>query len=168
LGLTWFFPPDDSEFNRTASQFRAQIMTAFGGMIAEKMKYGEAETGVGNDIKTATSIARGMVLHYGMSSLGPVSFSVGYDGLSNQTIARIDTEVERILNECYSEADALLKAHEDKLDKLGKALLLAETLQAEEVYALLGLPPRESVSFSPKEVVTPEESKDSEKAGELK
>lgn len=155
LGLTWFFPANDTELNKSGSQLRAEIMVGFGGMIAEILKYGEAETGVSNDLKVISDTARKMVLHYGMSSLGPVSFaSVISRGpgdsarISEQMAARIDAEVEKILTECYAEADRLMQANKDKLDILSKALLQAETMQAEEVYALLGVAPRESFSFS--------------------
>lgn len=155
LGVTWFFPESDTEMNRSASQLRAEIMVAFGGMIAEKMKYGEAETGVSSDLQKASDVARKMVIHFGMSSLGPVSFATlvsrGYGDaarMSDQMASRIDAEVEKILTECYAEADRVMRASEDKLTVLSKALLEAETLQAEEVYSLLGLTPRESFSFS--------------------
>ena len=155
LGITWFFPEGDTEMNRSASQLRAEIMVAFGGMIAEKMKYGEAETGVSSDLQKASDVARKMVIHFGMSSLGPVSFATlvsrGFGDasrLSDQMAARIDAEVEKILTECYAEADRVMRANEDKLTVLSKALLEAETLQADEVYSILGLAPRESFSFS--------------------
>ena len=155
LGLTWFFPANDTEFNKSASQLRAEIMVGFGGMIAETIKYGEAETGVSNDLQKISDTARKMVLHFGMSSLGPVSFasvlSRGHGDsarISEQMAARIDAEVEKILTECYAEADRVMQANKDKLDILSGALLQAETMQAEEVYALLGLSPRESFSFS--------------------
>ncbi len=174
LGLTWFFPEGDTELNRSGSQLRAEIKVAFGGMIAEKMKYGEAETGVASDIQKASDIARKMVVHFGMSSLGPVSFaklvSQGYGDaarMSDQMAARIDAEVEKILTECYAEADQVMRANSEKLDVLSKALLQAETLQADEVYSLLGLAPRESFSFSPKQEVKEEGEKSEQKADEV-
>lgn len=174
LGITWFFPEADTEMNRSASQLRAEIMVAFGGMIAEKMKYGEAETGVSNDLQKASDVARKMVIHFGMSSLGPISFanvvSRGFGDsarISEQMAARIDAEVEKILTECYAEADRVMRANQDKLAVLSKALLEAETLQADEVYSLLGLTPRESFSFSIKGDEKDADSAREEKAEEV-
>lgn len=149
-------------------------MVAFGGMIAEKMKYGEAETGVSNDLQKASDVARKMVIHFGMSSLGPISFanvvSRGFGDsarISEQMAARIDAEVEKILTECYAEADRVMRANQDKLAVLSKALLEAETLQADEVYSLLGLTPRESFSFSIKGDEKDADSAREEKAEEV-
>ncbi len=173
LGLTWFFPAEDTEYNKSAAQLRAEIMVAFGGMIAEKITYGHSETGVSSDLQGATSVARRMVLNYGMSSLGPIAFaslmSRGYGDaaqVSEQTAAKIDVEVEKIMNACYAEADALLRANVDKLGVLAKALLEAETMHADEVYALLQMPPRESFSFSPEKPKEVENSPEEEKVRE--
>ena len=170
LGFTAYFPGEDAECGVSPMKFRARIMSCFGGMIAEKMKYGESETGVSSDLHQAMSIARSMVTQYGMSSLGPVAFaSMMRDNLtqlSERTAARIDAEVEKILSDCYAEADALLRAHVDKLDLLAKTLFEAETMQADEVYALLGIPPRESFSFSPEKEKVAEKDPVEEKEAE--
>lgn len=60
-----------------------------------------------------------------------------------------------------------MRANSEKLDVLSKALLQAETLQADEVYSLLGLAPRESFSFSPKQEVKEEGEKSEQKADEV-
>lgn len=154
LGLTWYFPSENAEIGmHSAAEFRAMMMSAFGGMIAEKIKYGESETGVSSDIQKATDIARKMVTLYGMSSLGPIAFASAKEDrlskLSESTNAKIDAEVEKIMAESYKASDELLRANIDKLDVFAKALVEAETMDASEVYALLGIPPRESFSFSP-------------------
>jgi cell division protease FtsH len=102
-----------------------------------------------------------MVTRYGMSDLGPIVFDeseehpyLGRDMQkarlhSDKTAQKVDEEVERIIKECNEKAEKLISDNRDKLDLLAKTLLEKETLQAEEVYALLGIEPRQTHSWKP-------------------
>ncbi len=155
LGVSWSLPERD-KYSRTKTEMMARIVGCFGGLLAEKMVFNEQTTGARNDIEQATKIARSMVCYYGMSDLGPVDLSsteespyLGRDiqngkEFSEKTAQRIDEEVEKIINQGYSRGQQMLSEHRDKLDLLAKALIERETLQATEVYKLLGIEPRET------------------------
>ena len=149
LGVSVSLPARDV-YSKCPEELRARIMIAFGGMAAEKLKYNKAETGVASDLEQATRVARTMVEYYGMSDMGPMSFSHKLREqwhFSEAVSAKIDAAAEKILQDTYDEAAAMLKEHSDKLELLAQKLLEKETLFASEVYQLLGIEPREFVSF---------------------
>jgi cell division protease FtsH len=92
-----------------------------------------------------------MVCHYGMSEKLGTAVHVreqhGEPTYSSKTAYIIDEEVKRILDESYVKTIELLRANRDKLDLLAKELLEKETMYAGEVYALLGIEPREEHKF---------------------
>jgi cell division protease FtsH len=119
--------------------------------LPRELVYGDVTTGAENDLEQATKIARQMVGRWGMSEVvGPVSVlpdprteqPVVLDGSgpAPRTRELVDTEVRRILDECYAEARDTLTSHRDRLEQLTRALLAAETLEADEAYAAAGLP----------------------------
>jgi cell division protease FtsH len=122
-------------------------MKALGGLIAERLALNTQTTGVSSDLENATKIAYNMVKYYGMSeSLGAVSYSKqdcsGRVNYSQATSEKIDAEVQLIISSAYTEAELLLKDNFDKLEKLATTLVEKETLEAPEVYSLLGITPR--------------------------
>jgi len=147
LGITWSFMDPDDEHTMSFEQMKDFIKVCFGGMIAEKIKYGFSGAGVASDLQQATGVARNMVIHYGMSALGPVSLAVDFKNVSAGTKARLDAEVEKIMKEYYAEADELLRNNVDKLELLAQELLKEETLDAAQVYTLLGIEPKVISSF---------------------
>lgn len=125
---------------------------------AEELVYGDVTTGAENDLDQATRTARQMVGRWGMSdAVGPVSVlpdprteqavAVDGDGPAPGTRELVDAEVRRILDECYAEARDTLAQHRDRLDRLARALLAAETLDADQAHEAAGLP-------GPQDVVT--------------
>ena len=149
LGATYQLPIDD----RTSygeDYLHARITGALGGRAAERLIYGIVTSGAENDLQQVTDIARHMVLRWGMSAkLGPISFVAPQDeGLppafqqqpySEATAELIDAEVRRIVDDSDQQAERLLALHRDKLDALAAALLLAESMNADEIYAAVGL-----------------------------
>jgi len=151
LGISWSLLSPDDELQQTKKQSIARIKVSFGGMIAELIKMGTTTAGVSSDLQNATQIARSMAIYWGMASTGPMSLSVGFDGLAPATKEKLDLAVEEILRKAYAEAEELIKANIHLLDKLADELFKAETLNAGQVYELLGLTPREDLSFVKKE-----------------
>jgi len=157
LGVSWSLPERDrTSVSRTAMIQRIQV--SLGGLLAEKIFFNEQTSGAASDITNATRIARDMVCVYGMSALGPISFTSGdynaYLGVrageqeySAETASKIDAEVSRIITQCLEDAEKLLVENKDKLDLLARTLIEKETMHAAEVYELLGLAPRESLRF---------------------
>jgi cell division protease FtsH len=157
LGATYLLPVDDRT-SYAEDYLRTRITGALGGRAAEKLVYGVATTGAESDLQQVTEVARRMVLRWGMSEkLGPVSFVTPQDdGLppafqhqpySEATSEVIDAEVRRIVEECLREADRLLAENRHKLDSLARALLKAESLNAQEI--LEAISPRDSSSPPP-------------------
>jgi cell division protease FtsH len=146
LGVSHSMPEKDTH-SRNKKSLRANIMKALGGLIAERLALNTQTTGVSSDLENATKIAYNMVKYYGMSeSLGAVSYSKqdcsGRVNYSQATSEKIDAEVQLIISSAYTEAELLLKDNFDKLEKLATTLVEKETLEAPEVYSLLGITPR--------------------------
>jgi len=150
LGATHWLP-EREKYMTTKEEMLASIMSALGGRIAEEICFNVLATGASNDFQHATEIARRMVTVYGMSeSLGPVSYREreGHKEFSADTARKIDEEIRSILQQCYDKTRVLLEQHREMLEKLAKKLLEQETMHAEEIYELLGIEPRASVSIS--------------------
>ncbi|NED72119.1 cell division protein FtsH, partial [Streptomyces sp. SID9944] len=97
-------------------------------------------------LEQVTNIARGMVARWGMSEhLGRLSAlpndSQQAYGLAAapQTLDAIDTEMRRIVDECYEEACRKLRDHRPQLDALAAALLENETLEEADAYRVAGI-----------------------------
>ncbi len=156
LGVAYSLPEKDT-YSHTSSWIEDRIKVTMGGYVAEQLFYGETSTGVAADIKAASDLARKMVTELGMSDLGFVSFGRGEEPIfigreiathkdySDETATRIDLEVEKIITRCMNEVKDILTAHKDELQKIADALVERETLEDNDVRALIGLDPRESV-----------------------
>jgi cell division protease FtsH len=163
-GLTWF-APDEEQMLVSKAQLRARIMGALGGRAAEDVVFGHAEvtTGAGGDIQQVASIARQMVTRFGMSDLGQLSLeagnqevflgrdlmtrSDGSDALAN----RIDEAVRSIVQSCYQDTVELVAANRACMDRLVEMLIEKETLNGEELRAVVSefAPIPEKERFSP-------------------
>ena len=148
-GVTMGLPENDESYMKKSS-LMSHIKMAMGGYIAEKLLNGQTSTGPSSDIKQATDIARRMVTEWGMSDLGFIS--LGSEGeplflgreiaqhkdFSEDTARKIDAQINAILDECMKDATNILTEHRDQLDKLAAELMVKETLDDNEVRALLG------------------------------
>jgi cell division protease FtsH len=155
LGMTYQLPTEDRYILRR-SELEDRIAVLLGGHVAEEMVYGELSTGAHNDLERATELARLMVMKYGMSErLGPLAFSDGgspaflrRNGLppwagggerdySEETARAIDEEVRQIVERTYDRVRALLASKKDTLLQGAAALKQRETLEGEELRAVL-------------------------------
>lgn len=145
--------PDEDRYNFGESYLRDRIAVMFGGRLAESIVFDELSNGAENDLKQATKLARRMVAHWGMSErLGPAAFPQNEDHVflgkemaqgrehSERTAAIIDEEIQRILREIEAYGRKHLEENRDRLDALAKALKEKETLEVEEIQAILGRP----------------------------
>jgi cell division protease FtsH len=163
LGVTQQLPKQD-RLSMSKQFAKAKIAVLMGGRVAEDLVFGHYTTGAANDIKQASEIGRRMVTEFGMSDrLGPVTYG-GDDDLvflgrdlhtnsrtySERTAQLIDEEVQELVREAEGRARALLGANRDKLDRLAEALLERETLDAEEIDAVVAgreLPARQRIQI---------------------
>jgi cell division protease FtsH len=120
-----------------------------GGRVAEELVYDDVTTGAEEDLRQATELARNMVARWGMSdSVGLVSMpdpeTVGAwplgGGPAPDTLAAVDREVRRMLDEAHAAVHELLGEHRTELDRLAHALLERESLDEPDAYAAAGLP----------------------------
>ncbi len=141
LGVT-FFAQERDKHTETKEQKVARIIMTLGGRAAEEVVYNTQDSGVGGDFENATNMARYMVCYLGMSpEVGPVLYKPGYGEFpySQATAQKIDKAVQDLLQSCLDKAKELLRTNRDKLDALAQALFEKETLDAKEVYQVIGL-----------------------------
>ncbi len=149
LGYTLALPTED-KFLTSKAQMTDQIAMMLGGRVAEEVSVGDITTGASNDIERATKIAKQMVTRFGMSEkLGPQTFGeanhevfLGRDFSANadysQEIAyEIDKEVSRLIDDSYEKARAILTERKAQLDLMADVLIERETVDREELQALL-------------------------------
>jgi cell division protease FtsH len=122
---------------------------AMGGRLAEEIKFADVTTGASNDFEKATELARRMVTQYGMSELGPIQFGRGAHQIflgrdlgeernySEEVASKIDSEVRKIIESCYANGRKLLEDNWDKVERMVASLMEYETVEAEEVRAIL-------------------------------
>jgi cell division protease FtsH len=145
LGYTAAAPAED-KFLVSRAEMMDQLAMLLGGRTAEEMVFHEPTTGAANDIEKASSIARGMVVEYGMSErLGARKFGTG-DGepflgremshardYSEEIASAIDDEVRRLIESAHDEAWEILLQYRDVLDHLVLQLMEHETLSRDQV-----------------------------------
>ncbi|HYM76717.1 MAG TPA: ATP-dependent zinc metalloprotease FtsH [Candidatus Dormibacteraeota bacterium] len=148
LGVTMQLPTDDRH-NYYKNYLETQIAILMGGRIAEEMFLNVMSTGAGNDIERATDLARKMVCEWGMSDLGPLTFGKKEEQIflgreiaqhrdySEDTAIKIDQEVRKLVNTGYSTAKEILSNNRDTLEKVARALIEREVLDANEIKLLV-------------------------------
>jgi cell division protease FtsH len=148
LGVTMQLPIDDKH-TYTKEFLESQLAVLMGGRAAEEIFLNHITTGAGNDIERATEIARQMVCEWGMSSLGPLTFGRKEEAIflgreiaqhrdySEDTAIKIDVEVRGIVNMGYSRARQILETNSDALERVARALLDREVLDAVELKMLM-------------------------------
>ncbi len=150
MGGATFALPEKDRTMFTRRYCIAQLQVCFAGRIAEALFCDDISSGAQSDIEQATRIARQMVQTWGMSDqLGPISYEsdgaardLGFvvqaeRDYSEKTAEAIDVEVKRILEEAYKQSRQVIEDNKDKLERIARALLKYETLDAEDVKLIL-------------------------------
>jgi ATP-dependent metalloprotease len=141
LGHTAYIP-DKEQYHVTKSQLMALMDTMMGGRAAEEIIFGvdKITSGASSDLKQATAIATHMVKEWGMSDkVGLRTFDdskqsiVPINDIGQHTTELMDSEIKRLLQESYERAKAILKAHSKEHRALAEALMMYETLDADDV-----------------------------------
>ena len=141
--------PEQDELHMTKGRMLQNIMVSLGGRIAEEIIFDDITTDASQDIKQATSMARAMVTEYGMSEkLGMINYGgdnnevfIGRDlahtrTYSEEVASEIDSEVKRIIDECYAKAKQIILDHEDVLHSCCALLMEKEKIGQAEFEAL--------------------------------
>jgi cell division protease FtsH len=147
-GYTMKLPSEDQHL-KTRNQFLADLAMMLGGYASEKLTFGDVSTGASNDLKEASSLARRLVMRYGMSDLGPMTFGKSEElvflgreittekDYSEKVAAEIDAQVHGFISRAYETAERVLKVNKAALKKIADTLIQKETLEQEEFYGLL-------------------------------
>jgi cell division protease FtsH len=152
--------PEKDKLSTSKTELMSNIKVAMGGRAAEELILGDENitTGASQDIKQATKIAKNMVMKFGMShSLGFRCFdSDGYylevgDQVSQDILERIDSEIEKIMDEAYEEVRKIVLNKRDKLEAIAIKLLERETLTGDDVTKILNGEEIEDVDDSPEQ-----------------
>lgn len=150
-GYTMPLPEKDEQY-MTKGRMLQNIMVSLGGRIAEELIFDDITTGASQDIKQATNIARAMVTKYGMSEkVGMINYGSDEDEVFigrdlahtksyGETVAAvIDSEVKRIIDECYQKARKIIVENEKVLHKCSQLLLMKEKIGQEEFEGLFAV-----------------------------
>ena len=163
LGVTMSLPSQD-RYSYDKDYMLNQISMLFGGRIAEEVFMNQMTTGASNDFERATSIARDMVMRYGMTdALGPMVYAENEGevflgrsvtkttNMSEQTMQKVDAEVRSIIDVQYKLARDLIEEHSDKMHAMAKALLEWETIDADQIEDIMqDKPPRPPKDWTPR------------------
>jgi cell division protease FtsH len=149
LGVTEQLPGED-HYNYSREALLARLAVMLGGRTAEELAIGDITTGAEKDLVEATRLARRMVTRWGMGNVGLAAFQadeeqpfLGYElaqgrDYSEDTAARIDQDVQRLLEESHQAARGLLSGARELLDRLVDKLLKEETIDRDALVQILG------------------------------
>ena len=159
-GVTWFRPEEDRVL-MSRKKFLANLTYALGGRAAEAEVFDDITSGASNDIEQVTRIARLMVTRLGMSSkLGNMVYGQKEELIflgreiseqrdySEAIAQQIDSEVRKLVDEAYLQAQSILKKYRKELDDVANLLLDKETITREEFEKVFP-PPFPKVSGTP-------------------
>ena len=142
LGYTLYLP-EEEKFLSTKDELNVKLRSLLGGRAAEQLIFGTVTTGASNDIQQATGLARNMVALYGMSEeLGLMAAASvrnqyldgqSYMDCSQDTSAKVDAAVMRMLNEAYADATRILTENKVLLHEIAEFLLIKETITGDEL-----------------------------------
>jgi cell division protease FtsH len=154
LGVTTQLPSEE-RYNYSHTYLMARLAVMLGGRTSEEVVFGDVTTGAENDLIEATRLARRMVTRWGMGTLGIAAYPgneehpfLGYEltqgrNYSEATAARIDQDVQQLLEECHENVRRLLSGTRKQLEQLTEALLQEETLDQKALLSLLGTRPEQ-------------------------
>ncbi len=148
IGTTQQLPMDD-RYNYSKEYLLALISVLLGGRVSEEYFLQQVTTGAANDLEKATNIARRMVCEWGMSDVvGPLSVGKVEDenfigneyymrrGFSQETAKKIDEEVRKIIDDCYSKAKIIIENNKEKVILIADNLLEREVLDSQQIKLL--------------------------------
>jgi len=166
-GYTSVLPDEDRHLN-TRSYLEKMLSMMLGGHAAEEEVFGEMSTGASDDISKVTKTARAMVTRFGMSErLGPRTFGQAQElvflgreisehrDYSEKVAEEIDEEVRRIVDHAHTLARTIIRENRAKLDHLARTLLEIETLEGDQLLALMAAPTDGSEPPNAAEPMTP-------------
>ena len=154
LGFAQYTPVDKKLYS--PDELMDRMCMALGGRVAESLTFNRITTGAQNDLQKVTKMAYAQIQNFGFNPVvGHLSFENadgdgGVKPFSKALNATMDLEARKLIAQSYQLTETVLKENKDALEKMAEALLEKETLNYDDVEALLGPPP-----FGKKHLVTP-------------
>lgn len=149
LGYTMQRPESD-RYLMTQGELESRIQVLLAGTVAEEMIFEDISTGASNDLERSTEIARSMVMDYGMSRLGRITFRDNSGPVflagrsddkpqmfSEETAREIDREVKRIVDEALERVREILHTRRSALVALAERLMDVESVEAAELKEII-------------------------------
>jgi cell division protease FtsH len=139
-------PLAKEEMFLSVERFKAQLLVAFGGRVAEKRVTGTLSSGASNDLKQATETAKQMILDLGMgesefvawgSDQGPVFLGGEISrrkDFSEETARELEEQVSTLLAESYRACEQLIDEHWPAVQAVAEALLQRETIDGRLIH----------------------------------
>ena len=145
MGVTMQLPEGGSAHLHTKGFLETQVAVLMGGRVAEELFMNHMTSGASNDIERATDIAQHMVCEWGMSELGPLAYPQAGQRvrgrprarISEATAQRVDEEIRRVVMTGYDRARGVIEDNRDAVRLLAEELLKVESLEADEIRAIL-------------------------------
>jgi len=151
-GYTMAFPEEDRML-KSRNQLMSDMIVLLGGRAAEDVVFNDITSGASNDLERVTKLARLMVMRLGMSDeLGPMVYGkkeelvfLGREiseqrDFSEHVAEKIDTAIQKIIQDAYEKAKEILKKYRKELDQIADKLLEVETLNAEQFFEIFPTP----------------------------
>jgi cell division protease FtsH len=149
LGYTIQRPTED-RFLMTRRELENKMAVLLGGRAAEHIVFGEVSTGAADDLQKVTSIARSVVMRFGMheklgnvvyeeerqSFLGNAGPSLQEKNFSEETAREIDCAVREMVARAFERTVKLLGERRSVLEKGARQLLEKETMTEEDIQSL--------------------------------
>ncbi len=142
--------PDNDHAHMTKQKMLDEITMLLGGRASEKIFLEDITAGASSDIKRATDLARAMVTEYGMSEeIGTINFGgegsqvfIGRDyqdrvSYSEKEASVIDSEIKKIIDKCFAEAQEILQKNKSKVETMVQVLLEKETIYKDDVELIM-------------------------------
>lgn len=154
-GLTWFAPDEEQADSglRSKDYFLKQIRVSLGGRAAEELVFGPDRftNGASNDLQRVSQVVDQMIAQWGMGeTLGHRALPQSTGGMflgrkggfsdsarSEALAAQLDEEATQLVRSSYAETTKLLEAHRAALDAIAARLIEKETIERDELLALV-------------------------------
>ena len=162
-GYTLKVPSQDRHMH-SRNEFLEDISVMLAGFITEKEVFKEVTTGASSDLRSATDLARKLVINFGMSDeLGPITYGekdemvfLGRDigeqrNYSEATASKIDTEIKRFISKQYDVALGIVRTYREKLNQIAKKLIEVETIERADFIKMFDDIPETPKKHAPEE-----------------
>ena len=140
LGVNWPYKITGKTLNYSREYYIDQIAMYLGGRLGERLLTNKDSTGACSDLDDANTIARNMIMYYGLSKDKTNKnrsyineYGVREYLISNEKKDLLDKEIQDIINEGAECAETILKENKELFEIVAEKLLKEEILTGEQL-----------------------------------